>query len=280
MALTATAAPDTKTVILQSLEMIGSFVVEKLPNKKNIKYMVHLIPKDFTPILEPIIHDVKSKGFAAEKTIIFCRTYRDFNEISMHTFSSLVDCGLSHLLQPPEPVCQMFSASTEECVKNSILLAFTKPDSCLRIVVATVAFGMGLDAPNVTRIIHFGSSESIEAYIQETGRCGRNGQNSTATLYYRKRDLASNCDISATMKQYCSNSASCRRKLLMNEFDLRDDVLNVKSSYKRGRTGTGKRQFRSLPDKDALTKWLPRTKTAWYILFSHYLCTQRNKICL
>ena len=54
--------------------------------------------------------------------------------------------------------------------------------------------------------------------------------------------------------------------------------LNVKSPYKRGHTGTGKRQFRSLPVKDALTKWLPRTKTAWYILFSHYLCTQGNKI--
>ena len=52
------------------------------------------------------------------------------------------------------------------------------------------------------------------------------------------------------------------------------------SPYKRGRTGTGKRQFRCLPDKDALTKWLPRTETAWYILFSHYLRTRRNKICL
>ena len=60
----------------------------------------------------------------------------------------------------------MFSASTEE---KDILLSFTDPQSSLRIVVATIAFGMGLDAPDAGRIIHYGPSDTIEAYIQETG---------------------------------------------------------------------------------------------------------------
>lgn len=224
MALTTTASPETKRVILNSLEMVDAFVLERIPNKTNIKYTVCPMPKDLSEVLKPVLCDVKINGLAAEKTIVFCLTYHDFNEVSMHTFSSLFDCGLGYLLVPPEPMCQMFSATTEERVKNSIVLAFTKPDSCLRIVIAMVAFGMGLDAPNVTRIIHFGPSESVEAYIQETGHCGHSGQSSTATLYYRKRDLATTSDVGASMKQYCGNSGCCRQKMLMKEFHLVDDI--------------------------------------------------------
>ena len=142
----------------------------------------------------------------------------DFNEISTIIISALHDADLVHLLMPKDevqPVCQMFSVCTEERVKNDIISSFTDPHNALRVVVATIAFGMGLDAPNVSRIVHYGPSDSIEAYIQETGRCGHDGCDSTATLYYRKRDIASNSPVSDTMKLYCSNSGFCRRKLLM-----------------------------------------------------------------
>ena len=139
----------------------------------------------------------------------------DFNEISTIIISALHDADLVHLLMPKDevqPVCQMFSVCTEERVKNDIISSFTDPHNALRVVVATIAFGM---APNVSRIVHYGPSDSIEAYIQETGRCGRDGCDSTATLYYRKRDIASNSPVSDAMKLYCSNSGFCRRKLLM-----------------------------------------------------------------
>ena len=114
------------------------------------------------------------------KTIIFCRTYADFNEISTCIISLLHDCGQLHLLMPPDgsqPICQMFSASTEEKLKNDIRLSFTDPSSSLRVVIATISFGMGLDDPDVHQIIHYGPSDSIEAYIQEMvvtpqQRCG------------------------------------------------------------------------------------------------------------
>ena len=53
----------------------------------------------------------------------------------------------------------------------------------LRVVIATIAFGMGLDCPNVRRIIHWGPSNDVEAYIQETGRAGRDGESAEALLY-------------------------------------------------------------------------------------------------
>ena len=59
----------------------------------------------------------------------------------------------------------MFSACTHPPVKDSILKAFGNPEGNLRVVVATVAFGMGLDCPNVRRIIHWGASTDIELYL-------------------------------------------------------------------------------------------------------------------
>lgn len=70
---------------------------------------------------------------------------------------------------PDVSACQlvdMFTACTHAAVKNDILESFCAADGVLRVVVATVAFGMGLDCPNVRRIIHWGPSNDIELYIQ------------------------------------------------------------------------------------------------------------------
>ena len=63
---------------------------------------------------------------------------------------------------------------------------FTSSDNNtrLRIRVATIAYGMGVNCKGVSRVIHFGPSKSIEAYLQESGRCGRDGEQSDALLLY------------------------------------------------------------------------------------------------
>ena len=96
--------------------------------------------------------------------------------------------------------------------------SFTNPDSVLRIVVATVAFGMGLDTPNVRHVIHWGPPEDLELYIQESGRGGRDGAATTATLYYNAADLSSASHTTELMCKYCTNTTECRRKMLMGQF--------------------------------------------------------------
>ncbi len=83
----------------------------------------------------------------------------------------------------------MFTACTVRNVKQCIIKSFTNVTSPLRIVVATVAFGMGLDCSNIRRIIHWGPPNDIESYIQEIGRAGRDGKEATATSYYNGNDL-------------------------------------------------------------------------------------------
>ena len=96
-------------------------------------------------------------------------------------------------------------------------------DSILCVVVATVAFGMRLDCPDVHRIMHWGPSTDIEEYLQETGRAGRDGSPSTATLFVT--DLKSH-SIEDAMKSYMTNKSVCRRQVLIRNFESCNNESN------------------------------------------------------
>ena len=77
---------------------------------------------------------------------------------------------------------------------------------------------MGLNCPNVRRIIHWGPPSDIESYIQETGRAGRDGDTAHASLYYAKREISGDL-VDGSMKSYCINNTYCRRHCLFSDFD-------------------------------------------------------------
>ena len=113
-------------------------------------------------------------------------------------------------------IVDMFTACTIPSVKDAILESFCKSDGILRVVIATVAFGMGLDCPNVRRVVHWGPSSDIEQYVQETGRAGRDGLPSMASLYVT--DLRSH-PTKECMKEYYKNKDKCRRKMILYHFE-------------------------------------------------------------
>jgi ATP-dependent DNA helicase RecQ len=75
----------------------------------------------------------------------------------------------------------MFTSVTDSEIKEEIIKLFTK-ESDLRIVVATIAFGMGIDCGDVREVIHVGAPDDVESYIQETGRAGRDSLAALAML--------------------------------------------------------------------------------------------------
>lgn len=111
----------------------------------------------------------------------------------------------------------MYTHCTHPSVKSKILKQFTSPSS-LRLVIATIAFGMGVNCPDVRQVIHWGVPEDTEMYVQESGRAGRDGNLACALLLKNPRDL----DKRYTSKQmidYCVNKSSvCRRSMLYSEF--------------------------------------------------------------
>ena len=87
--------------------------------------------------------------------------------------------------------------------------------------MATIAFGIGLDCPNVCRTIHWGPLEDIETFIQEAGRAGQDGLPATAKLFSSVKDGASHVDDK--MKDYCKLKEECRRRYLLREIDSSED---------------------------------------------------------
>ena len=109
----------------------------------------------------------------------------------------------------------MFTACTHPTVKESIICSVPDKEGTLRIIVA---FGMGVDCPNIHRVIHWGPSSDIEAYLQETRRAGLDGQAATATLYYTNVDLRQLEDES--IKEYCRSKTTRRREMLLKDLTI------------------------------------------------------------
>lgn len=109
----------------------------------------------------------------------------------------------------------MFTSCTDSNVKDKIISLFSM-ESNLRIVCATVAFGMGVNCPDVHAVVHLGPPDNIESYIQETGRAGRDGLPCQALLIVKKSCLHF---VNKDMKIYCQLTTECRRNLLFRNME-------------------------------------------------------------
>lgn len=199
--------------------MVNCSVIQKPPNKLNIKYRVQTKPENPLSVVMPLVNDIVCNGTNADKCIIFCPSYAQCCLLFQILVDELGKQNCLYLQDKNVAVCNIFTAATEKKVKDNILSEFTKPNSLLRIVVATIAFGMGVDAPNIRHVIHWGPPRSIEAYVQESGRCGRDGKSAIADLYFTGQDFSGHSNAKNAIKVYCNTANVCRRHQLMEHFD-------------------------------------------------------------
>ena len=103
---------------------------------------------------------------------------------------------------------------TDSHIKEIIAHCFKKEDTP-RVLITTVAFGMGIDYPDVRQVIHYGPPDNMEAYVQETGRTGQDGLPAIATLIVKPIRKKPN----QQMSDYISNVTAYRRVELFKNFD-------------------------------------------------------------
>ncbi|HBH23114.1 MAG TPA: DNA helicase RecQ [Cytophagales bacterium] len=211
IALTATATPKVQLDIQRNLNMEDADLFKSSFNRENLYYEVR--PKQHTKKqLIKFIRDNKGKS-----GIVYCLSRKKVEEIA-------------ELLRVNDIKAAPYHAGLEGAVRMKNQDDFLNEE--VDVIVATIAFGMGIDKPDVRFVIHYDTPKSVEGYYQETGRAGRDGLEGNCILFYSYKDILKlekfNKDKSVTERENAkilleemsayAESSICRRKQLLHYF--------------------------------------------------------------
>lgn len=168
-------------------------------------------------LCDTLTTNLSSLCTAFPKTLIFCHTIAECALL----YQTLRDQMGTEFTEPQGSpdyhqfrLVDMYTRTSSNGMKKKVLTSFIILGGKLRIIIATSAFSMEIDCPDIQNIIHYGPPSSVEQYVQETGRAGRNGNSSTALLLFRKP----NKHLQQTMLKYCTNTTECRHEALFKHF--------------------------------------------------------------
>ena len=212
-AFTATATHRVQKDIIRRLNLRDPFIVRASFNRPNLFY------------------EVLPKAAVEEQIIDFIRTRPSTTGIVYRTTRSSVDATVAALTAAGIKALP-YHAGLDDGARRSNQEAFTRDE--VDVIVATIAFGMGIDKPNIRFVVHGDLPKNMEAYYQEIGRAGRDGEPARCTLFFGRGDIpkiryfinrveddVERRRLQASLNEmvlYASGATSCRRRKILAYF--------------------------------------------------------------
>lgn len=213
VALTATATKKVQTDLMEMLHIPKCIRFVSTVNRPNLFYMVRGKSSVGKVVVDEIAEFIKGSYPNNESGIIYCFSRKECEQVA----KDLRDRGIS---------AAYYHADMEVNAREKVHLRWS--NSNLQVIVGTVAFGMGINKPDVRFVIHHSLSKSMETYYQESGRAGRDGLPSECLIYFRPGDVPrqssmvfyenSGLQNLYDIVRYCQSKKECRRSALFRHF--------------------------------------------------------------